>query len=109
VSLEDGDLAAWFADELEQLRGAHPSRQLELEVIGDTRGRWEGARLEQVLPNLVTNALKYGSAYSPVHVVLIGEEAEVRLEVTNRGSDTEEAPLDGRFGPLARGRAQGGA
>ncbi len=35
---KDADLAALFADELEQLRGAHLSRQLELEVVGDTRG-----------------------------------------------------------------------
>ena len=30
------NLATAFADELEELRGAHPGRQLELQVIGDT-------------------------------------------------------------------------
>ena len=33
IALADVDLAAVFADELEQLRGAHPGRQLELEVV----------------------------------------------------------------------------
>ena len=29
------DLGAVFADEVEQLRGAHPGRRLQLEVVGD--------------------------------------------------------------------------
>ena len=36
------NLATAFADELEELRGAHPGRQLELQVIGDTLGLWDG-------------------------------------------------------------------
>ena len=60
VSLANADLAALFADELEQLRGAHPGRQLELAVAGDTRGRWDGLRLQQLLRNLVSNASSTG-------------------------------------------------
>ena len=33
IALANVDLAAVFADELEQLRGAHPARRLELEVV----------------------------------------------------------------------------
>ena len=55
IALADVDLAAQFTDELEQLRGAHPSRQIELEIIGDTRGLWDGRRLQQLLRNLVVN------------------------------------------------------
>ena len=47
IALANVDLAIVFADELEQLRGAHPGRRLELEVVGDTRGRWDGLRLQQ--------------------------------------------------------------
>jgi signal transduction histidine kinase len=49
IELADVDLATVFADELELLRGAHPGRQLELEVVGDARGRWDGPRLRRVL------------------------------------------------------------
>lgn len=107
VSPTDADLAALFADELEQLRGAHPSRQLELEVVGNTRGYWDGPRLQQVLRNLVTNAINYGVADAPVQVALTGEEADVRFEVTNRGPAIEPSDLDQIFDPLRRGAAQG--
>ena len=81
IALANVDLAIVFADELEQLRGAYPARPLELELVGDTRGRWDGLRLQQLLRNLVSNAIKYGAPDTPVRVVLTGEEADVRLEV----------------------------
>ena len=95
-----------FADEVEQLRGAHPGRRLELEVVGDTRGLWDGLRLQQLLRNLVSNAIKYGESDAPVRVVLTGEEADVRIEVVNRGPTIERSALDQIFDPLKRGPAQ---
>jgi len=106
ITPADADLAALFADELEQLRGAHPDRRLELEVVGDTRGRWDGPRLQQLLRNLVTNAIKYGTADAPVRVVLTGEDTEIRFEVRNRGLAIEQSALDQLFDPLKRGPAQ---
>jgi signal transduction histidine kinase len=52
------DLAKLVADELDQLRAAHPQHRLDLEVAGDTRGVWDGQRLQQLLTNLVMNAIK---------------------------------------------------
>jgi signal transduction histidine kinase len=106
IALANVDLAAVFADELEQLRGAYPARRLELEVVGDTRGRWDGLRLQQLLRNLVSNALAYGAPDAPVRVVLTGEEADVRLEVTNSGRAIERSALNQIFDPLKRGPAQ---
>src|SRR6185436_11989508 len=75
ISLANADLSALFADELDQLRGGHPGRQMNLEVAGDTRGRWDGPRLQQLLRNLVSNAIKYGVPGAPVRVLLTGEKA----------------------------------
>src|SRR4051812_1693376 len=105
VALADIDLAAVFADELERLRGAYPGRQIKLEVAGDTRGRWDGPRLQQLLRNLVVNALKYGAPDSPVRVVLRGDKADVRIEVANSGPAVERSTLDQIFDPLKRGPA----
>jgi signal transduction histidine kinase len=106
VSLANAELATLFADELEQLRGAHPDRQIELKVAGDTRGRWDGLRLQQLLRNLVSNAIKYGAPDAPVRVVLTGEKADVDFEVINRGPTIDASVLDEIFNPLKRGPAQ---
>jgi signal transduction histidine kinase len=102
----DIDLASVVADEVEQLRGAHPNRRIELAATGDTRGRWDGARLQQLLRNLVSNAIMYGSPNTPVRVALRGEEAGVRLEVTNSGPTIDPSALSQIFDPLKRGSAQ---
>ena len=103
----DIDLAAVVTDELEQLRGAHANRRIELAVTGDNRGRWDGARLQQLLRNLVSNATKYGSPGTPVRVTLRGEEAGVRLEVTNSGPTIDPSAVGRIFDPLRRGSPQG--
>ena len=106
ISLANVDLAALCADELEQLRRAYPGRQLALEVAGDTRGHWDGVRLQQLLRNLVSNAIKYGAPDAPIHVVLTGGKTDMRLEVKNSGPTIEESIADQIFHPLTRGPAQ---
>jgi len=108
VVMADLDLAAQFADELEQLRGAHPGRQIELEIAGDTRGFWDGLRLQQLLRNLVVNAIIHGAADLPIQVVLTGAEADVTIEVKNSGPTIEKEILDQIFDPLKRGRQGNG-
>lgn len=106
ITPADVDLAVLFADELKQLRAAHPGRRLILEVAGDTRGLWDGLRLQQVLGNLVTNAIRYGSPDAPVRVVVTGKEADLRFEVRNAGPAIERSALDQIFDPLKRGPGQ---
>ena len=102
----DIDLGAVVTDELKQLRGAHPHRRLDLAATGALRGRWDGARLQQLLRNLVSNAIKYGADDAPVRVALRGEESDVRLEVTNTGPPIDASARSKIFDPLIRGPAQ---
>lgn len=107
ITRADIDLAAEVAGELEQLRGAHPKRVIELNVGGDNRGRWDGGRLKQVVRNLVSNALKYGSSDTPVRVTVRGEDADVWIEVTNSGAVIDRCNLVPIFDPLKRGVSVG--
>jgi signal transduction histidine kinase len=96
------DLGTVVVEELEQLRAAHPGRQIELTTGADTRGRWDGGRVQQLLRNLITNAIKYGSPDKPIRVTLRCGPAEASLEVTNSGRAIDPADLQRVFDPLER-------
>ena len=98
------DLAQVFADELDQLRAIYPDHRLVLATSGgDFQGLWDGPRLQQLLANLVLNAISYGTPDTPVQVTMTGNEIELRLEVANEGSVVEPATLEKMFQPLERG------
>jgi signal transduction histidine kinase len=100
------DLANLFADELNLVRAAHPDHRIDLEVQGTSQGIWDGRRLQQLLGNLVLNAIKYEAPDAPVRVTVTGEEAEVCFEVKNNGNAIEQETLDLIFDPLRRGPDQ---
>jgi signal transduction histidine kinase len=97
------NLASNFRDEVDQLRIAHPDRKITLEMSGDLHGVWDGLRLQQVLANLVLNALKHGSQDTPVHIKVTEDGENVRVEVTNAGPVIEESTLNWIFEPLKSG------
>lgn len=97
------DLAKLFADEQNLVQAAHPDHRVELEVVGDVQGVWDGRRLQQLLGNMVLNACKYGASEAPMRVAVTGEKAAVRFEVKNSGPAIERSTLDRIFDPLHRG------
>ena len=106
VSPTSVDLADLFADELQELRAAHPGRELVLDVTGETKGFWDGPRLQRLLGNLVVNAVKYGSKDAPVSVVVSDDKDGLRFEVRNSGPAIDQSTLDQLFAPLQRGQHQ---
>ena len=64
-------------------------------------------RLQQLVRNLVGNAINYGAADTPIQVMLTGDEAEVTIEVKNSGPAIEKEILKQIFDPLKRGLGQG--
>jgi signal transduction histidine kinase len=103
VAPTDIDLAEELGGEVEQLRSVHPDRRIEWTVTGDAVGHYDGGRLKQVLRNLVTNAIVHGSSDTPVRVALVGEEPEIRLNVTNEGPTIDPSFQSELFDPLKRG------
>lgn len=97
------NLAELFIDALEQLRTGYPGRAIDLEISGETKGRWDPHRVHQLLSNLVINALKYGDHDSDVSVTVDGIHEPVRFSVLNRGARIAPAVIDHIFDPLVRG------
>jgi signal transduction histidine kinase len=100
------DLCEVCAAELEQIRAAHPGKSVDLECVGDCRGSWDPVRVQQLLNNLVINAIQYGDEGGTIRVGLRGEDSEVVLTVTNSGQPVDADTLWAIFEPLQRGRGQ---
>ncbi|WP_437850537.1 AAA family ATPase [Sorangium sp. So ce363] len=86
------DLAALARDVVErmheQLTDARCRTQLDLE--GPVVGNWDAFRMEQILINLLSNALKYGAG-GPIHVVVRSLASRALLIVRDHGMGIAEA------------------
>jgi signal transduction histidine kinase len=96
------DLADTVREAIAQACAAHPQRVPTLSVEGDTQGVWDGRKLDQMLQNLIGNALQHGSNNSAVKLTLRGEADSVRLTVHNDGAPIPPEALPTIFDPLVR-------
>jgi signal transduction histidine kinase len=98
------DMGSICADELEMIRAAYPEPGITLEIDGDCVGSWDAGRIQQLLSNLVVNAVHYGAPGQPVRVSLRdGGKADVLLQVANAGPAIDPLTLKNIFEPLRRG------
>jgi signal transduction histidine kinase len=99
VELEAMDLAEVTRRVVAEVRTAKPEPSVDVQVIGDVRGRWDPDRMWQLLTNLISNAIEHGT---DPRVVLDGTEAAVvEARVCNRG--TVSPPLASEiFEPFRR-------
>ena len=87
---------------VDELSAVNPQCSLQVEVEGDPSGHWDPDRLEQVVSNLVSNAVDHGDPTFPVRVEIAGEPSAVVLRVSNRGPPVPEEVLGRLFEPFAR-------
>ncbi|WP_239576486.1 ATP-binding protein [Archangium primigenium] len=98
AALED---IVWHA--VEEVKLAHPDRAIAFEAGEMLMGEWDGDRIAQMVVNLVTNAVKYGTPGSEVRVH-IGRDADAALlTVHNQGEPIPPELLPLLFEPLQRG------
>ncbi|MFT4172805.1 MAG: sensor histidine kinase [Rhodocyclaceae bacterium] len=91
---------------VEEVRAAIPEAQIEEQSTGDLAGMWDAARMNQLIVNLVTNAVRHGSG--KVRVNASADGAQVVVAVTNWGSPIPAAALPTLFDPLTRADASPG-
>jgi two-component system, sensor histidine kinase and response regulator len=85
-------------------RAINPERTVLLEGDSRAEGEWDGTRLEQLVSNLVGNALTHGDPGEPVTVKLHVDGANLEITVHNAGAIPAET-LPHIFAPFVSRRA----
>ncbi|WP_326522549.1 PAS domain S-box protein [Archangium lipolyticum] len=102
----ENDLMRLCQEVIDEFTVTHPSSDVRLEGDGPCEGWWDEARMRQVLSNLLSNALRYARAGTPVVVRARGKEREVELSVFNEGEPVSAELLPVLFEPFRRGMSK---
>jgi PAS domain S-box-containing protein len=109
LSLGDVDLAETAKTVVSGLEagGICPPGQIRVDAPTPVVGRWDPLRIDEVLTNLCSNAIKYGGG-APVEL-RVGAEASdqkrARIEVVDHGIGIEPSMLSRIFDPFQRARS----
>lgn len=76
------DLRALVAETVAQF--AEPGVTLTMRAEQPVIGQWDPYRLEQVVTNLLANAIKFGE-HAPIEITITAEDGVARLSVTDHG------------------------
>jgi signal transduction histidine kinase len=90
-----------FQEELDQA-----GCPVTLEAETPVQGYWDRARIEQVVTNLLTNAMKYGYG-QPIGITVTGEGPMARLSVCDQGIGIAPEQQERIFGRFERAVAPG--
>ena len=102
ITRGDTDLETVVRHAVDELATAQPQATVQFSSTGDLRGQWDGARIGQVVTNLLSNAVQHGTAGSLISVTAQGEPKDVVLRIHNFGAAIPKADLPGLFSPFKR-------
>lgn len=88
------------------LQAASAGSTLTLKPHPPVHGCWDEFRIEQVIVNLLTNALRYGGG-QPVEVSVHEDGQQVRVDVRDHGRGIAPADIERIFEPYERGARNG--
>ncbi|MDI1445749.1 AAA family ATPase [Polyangium sp. 6x1] len=112
LAFEPVDLASLTREVVERMAPqlATAGCRVEVETNDPVVGQWDRSRLEQVLGNLLSNAMKYGSR-QPIHVSVCRRAASALLIVRDHGigiAEKDHAKIFNRFERAAPAQNFGG-
>ncbi|HEX5745840.1 MAG TPA: ATP-binding protein [Archangium sp.] len=90
------EVTAWFSSE-----AARVGSELHVEAEAHVTGWWDRLRLEQVVSNLISNAIRYGAG-QPIHARVEAEGDRVRLVVRDEGIGISPEAQERIFGKFER-------
>jgi len=98
----DVDLSDIAEEVIDRFAGVEPNERIRFD-LEPTPIRADAARIEQVISNLLDNALKYSSQPDPVYVRIAPSKEGAAIEVRDRGVGLALDRKDGLFEPFSRG------
>jgi signal transduction histidine kinase len=97
------DLVPIVRQLVDNIRG-HGEAVANISVLGEPslEGRWDRLRIEQVIDNLLGNAMKYGAG-RPIEISVGRRDASAVLVVTDHGMGVSPGDFERIFGRFERG------
>ena len=87
---------------VDELRGQYPERDITVDFALDIPVYCDVRRMQQLLSNLLKNALLYGDAEQPVGVRCSSHNGIFELSIINQGPAISQATIDQLFKPFWR-------
>ncbi len=98
------DLQSAIEQVVGEFRITHPERQLICDIEELEAFSFDRSRLEQLVSNLVGNALTHGAADAPVRLTVNIHDGQLELSVTNAGDPIPAPLMQNLFKPFVRAR-----
>jgi signal transduction histidine kinase len=102
ISPRPADMREICQAALEDAGAAHPDCTFELATSGELTDEFDSARLQQVLGNLLNNAVQYRTKGRPVTLSAEGGPDAIFVRVRNHGPIIPAASLQSIFDPLVQ-------
>jgi signal transduction histidine kinase len=96
------DLAQIVRKIVDEIRATHPKRRIDLQADGTCRAHLDADRFEQVISNLVGNAITHGDPGRPITIRVGRREEMAFLTVHNFGPAIDSGFLPVLFDPFSR-------
>ena len=104
IDRSDCDLGPVCEEVLDAARASYPKHEFEQHLSGDLQIRVDVSRLQQVLSNLLNNAVQHGDPSTPVQLGADGQADGVVLTIANSGHPIPHDDLQLIFEPLVQMR-----
>jgi signal transduction histidine kinase len=106
VKKEEIDLAQISRQTVAELAAAHQKSTIDLSCPESLRGTFDATRINQMLSNLIGNAIQHGAHSQPVTVAVSLESDHVVFQVHNEGAPIPESTLHTIFDFTPRRRKE---
>jgi len=105
VNPSESDIVKICSNAITEMRSVYPGRILKLESDESLVGKWDEPKLEQVLSNLLGNAVQHGARDSVITVRAAKRHDSIELQVHNEGPAVPEKLLPILFDRFIQGKA----